>query len=355
MYALRQHLLDRRMSDAAARRAPLDPGRAAHRARGPGLRAARAPPLPGDPRPAAGRRHRRRRADRQRQRRSRAASTCRSSPGSAPTTGAARPGARPGAPAGRRVLGPRGQPRPALDLAAARLPDAPRRHDAWGGMRARRPGPPRAVAGVLAEVARRGPLTAARSRSPSPTTCPARARQWGWNWSLVKNALEHLFWAGEVSSAGRTTRSSAATPAEPGAAAGQRAPALDPAARPSEDEALPPARRDLRPGARGRHRSSACATTSGSRREQARPAIAALVADGTLLPATVEGWHRPVYLHRDARRPRRVHARALLPRSTPWSGSATAPRPLRLRLPARDLRARGAARARLLRAAVPAR
>jgi uncharacterized protein YcaQ len=46
--------------------------------------------------------------------------------------------------------------------------------------------------------------------------------------------------------------------------------------------------------------------------EQARPALAALVEEGVLVPATIEGWKRPAYLHVDARRPRKVHAQALL-------------------------------------------
>jgi uncharacterized protein YcaQ len=44
---------------------------------------------------------------------------------------------------------------------------------------------------------------------------------------------------------------------------------------------------------------------------QARPAIAALAEDGILIPVAVEG-RRHAWLHRDARRPRRIDARALL-------------------------------------------
>jgi uncharacterized protein YcaQ len=43
-----------------------------------------------------------------------------------------------------------------------------------------------------------------------------------------------------------------------------------------------------------------------------KPAVAELVEEGRLLPVTVRGWDRPAYLHPEARRPRRIGARALL-------------------------------------------
>lgn len=186
------------------------------------------------------------------------------------------------------------------------------RSDSWGGMQRVARDHPGLVAAVLAEVAAAGPLTSREVEAALAHDLPRERDDWGWNWSLVKSALEHLFWAGEVSSAGRTSqferRYAVPTRVLPPAV---RALALDPALRPGDDEAF---RRLVEISARAHGLGSEQCLRDYFRLkpEQARPAMAALVADGILLPVAVDGWRRPVYLHRDARRPRRVAARALL-------------------------------------------
>ncbi|WP_299442741.1 winged helix-turn-helix domain-containing protein [uncultured Phycicoccus sp.] len=196
---------------------------------------------------------------------------------------------------------------PLLDFRMRRARD-----DAWGGMRRVARDHPELVDVVRAEVTARGPMTSREVEAALAHDLPRERDEWGWNWSLVKNALEHLFWAGELSSAGRTGQFERryAHPARV-LPPGVRAEALDPARRPSDDEAF---RRlvEISARAHGVGSEQCLRDYFRLRPEQARPAIEALVADGVLLPATVDGWRRPAYLHRDARRPRRVNARALL-------------------------------------------
>ena len=151
-----------------------------------------------------------------------------------------------------------------------------------------------------------------RSSGPSSTTCPGDTSEWGWNWSLVKAALEHLFWAGQISSAGRTAqferRYASLERVLPRAVAAQ---AVTPEAGPRDEDAF----RELMLIAARAHGvgSEQCLRDYFRLKpEQARPALAALVDAGEVRPVEVAGWRRPAYLHRDARRPRRVHAEALL-------------------------------------------
>ena len=196
----------------------------------------------------------------------------------------------------------------------------------------------------------RGP--ARRRASSTRRAAAAQAGPW-WDWSDVKRALEWLFWSGEVTSARRRDFErlydlpervlpravlAAPTPARGGrpARAGARSPRARSAWR---------AERDLRdyfrlPVAERRGRASP---------SWSRPA--------SCCPVEVEGWDAPgLPAPRRARCRARVDARALLGPfdSLVWERGARRAA-VRLPLPDRDLRPAAQARARLLRAAVPAR
>jgi uncharacterized protein YcaQ len=183
--------------------------------------------------------------------------------------------------------------------------------DAWGGMRSVVRDRPDVVDRVRAEVEASGPLTSREVEAALEHDAPRPTDHWGWNWSEVKQALEYLFWAGEITSAGRTPQferryASLRTTAPPGI----RDAWTD---RPGE-EADPQRFVELtRIAARAHGVASERCLADYFRlsREQVRPAVERLVADDELVPVTVPGWPR-AWLHAGARMPRRVHVEALL-------------------------------------------
>jgi uncharacterized protein YcaQ len=182
---------------------------------------------------------------------------------------------------------------------------------AWGSMRRILAERPEFVELVQREVEQRGPLTAGEVEQALEHDQPRPTDHWGWNWSEVKRALEFLFWAGRISSAGRTAqfeRRYAALDVPP--PPDQRAAWLDrPGPEADPDRFLELVRIAARAHGIGSERC--LADYFRLKREQVRPAIDRLAADGELIPVTVPGW-RQAWLHADARIPRRVHTEALL-------------------------------------------
>jgi uncharacterized protein len=174
---------------------------------------------------------------------------------------------------------------------------------AWGGMRRIARDQPELVAWVLGEVRRLGPVTAGMIEHDSPKT---QDYGWGWNWSQAKRALEYLFWAGEVTAAGRRNF--------------ERQYDLPERVLPRDvlETPTPSAGEAHRELVRIAARAHGVATLQCLRDYfrlavvPTRQAVAELVEAGELAPVRVEGWNRQAYLHGDARVPRRVTARALL-------------------------------------------
>ena len=179
--------------------------------------------------------------------------------------------------------------------------------DAWGGMVRTSRERAELVGAVRAEVAARGPLTAAGIERTLGQDRPRERVGWGWNWSETKRAVEWLFWSGELSSAGRTAQferrydlPERVLPRE--------------VARASDPDPADAVRALVEIAAR------ACGVGTQQclrdyfrlRPAEARRAIAELVDLGALVPVAVAGWDRPAWLHADARLPSRLSARALL-------------------------------------------
>jgi uncharacterized protein YcaQ len=184
--------------------------------------------------------------------------------------------------------------------------------ESWGGMQRVARDHPELVEAVRAAVEQRGPITSRQVEAALEHDLPRQRDEWGWNWSLVKSALEHLFWSGQLTSAGRTSqferRYAALSRVFP---PHLRDMVADPAARPPHDVAF----RELvmlAARAHGVGTEQCLRDYFRLKPERVRPAIESLVADGSLVPATIEGWRRPAYLHPEARRPRAVRAQALL-------------------------------------------
>ena len=156
------------------------------------------------------------------------------------------------------------------------------------------------LAAVLEEVRRRGPLTVSDLEDPGERTGP-----W-WGHGKGKIALDYLFDRGEIGSVRTTSFTRVYDLAErmfpPSLLAG------DPLPKPQAHTEL------VRIAARRLGVATVADLADYYRIKGAEAAAAAaeLVAAGELEEVEVQGWGRPAYLHREARRPRRVGARALL-------------------------------------------
>jgi uncharacterized protein YcaQ len=162
---------------------------------------------------------------------------------------------------------------------------------------------PDLVRRVLAEVRARGPVAAADLGDGGAR----RTDHWGWNWTAVKTVLEHLFWAGEVTAAGRNPAWARLYDVPERVLPRAILEAPTPAAADAHRELIRIAAAALgvaaEPELRDYFRLPLVA---------ARTAIAELVDAGELRRVRVDGWKPPAYLHAAARVPRRVAAATLL-------------------------------------------
>jgi uncharacterized protein YcaQ len=159
---------------------------------------------------------------------------------------------------------------------------------------------PSMIAWLLAELAEKGPMPASRFEHVENV----RKGPW-WGWSDVKTGLEHLFYWGEVVSAGRRNFERVYALPE------QVLPASALTLEVETDDAVRElVRRAARAHGIGTVKDFADYYRLGGAETQV--AIQELVDAGEIRAVTVPGWQAPAFLHVGARIPRRIETTALL-------------------------------------------
>lgn len=180
-----------------------------------------------------------------------------------------------------------------------RMAQADRGDAGWGRMRIYAKERRSEALALLDRIRTDGPLSASDFEEH-------KGQSGWWEWSDTKRALEWLFWAGHITTA--TRRGSF-----------ERVYDLPERVIPADILAIPT------PSVSSAHRSliehAARAHGIATDRElrdyfrlspgEATPAIRSLAEEGILIPVAVPGW-RHAWLHRDARRPRKIEGSALL-------------------------------------------
>jgi uncharacterized protein YcaQ len=166
---------------------------------------------------------------------------------------------------------------------------------------------------VLERIRTEGPLAASDFEN-------GKGQGGWWGWGEAKRVLEWLFWAGLITTAIRKPSF-------------ERVYDLPERVIPPAVLSLPtPEPADAKRQLIERSAQALGIATASDLRdyfrldpESARAAIAELVEAKVLIPASVEGWRTPAFLHRDAKRPRRITGQALLAPFDPliWERSRT--------------------------------
>ena len=164
------------------------------------------------------------------------------------------------------------------------------KHHAWGHIKRMITDKPEVVAQVFAAVRDKAPISAGEVEVGAP-----KAKKGWWEWSDAKSAIEWLFWSGEVTSAYRRGF--------------ERLYDLPERVLPKRVIETPtPSDADAHIALIERSARALGIGTINDLRDyyrlkpgDAKPAVAALVEQGVLVPITVEGWKQPTYRHRAAR------------------------------------------------------